>query len=98
MLLELKGNFALILPAEISERFILAAGGYGLHLTRKVDVISLPGQPVRRQVLEFGRQSEKPTHSQLIIEYRHHEYTPEFYELTRDFYLESTFRCMKPAR
>lgn len=82
------GTFAVILPAEQAGASILAAAAHGFHLHSRLDVRPTPQRPPRRTLLAFGRKTVEPAYGTLTIETARHDYTPEYRELTRDFYLK----------
>jgi len=84
-----KGRFCLILPVEeskIMERYCFEAG---LSLHRLLEIRPKRGHPVKRHLLEFRfNQLEELLREELIVEYAsRHDYTKEYRELTREFYL-----------
>ncbi len=89
-LLNPNGRFALILPPaemqlferEVSER---------LFVVRRCDVYSRVGVAIKRLLCEFSLTPPEvePLHETLIIEGETHlQYTDEYRDLTRDFYLK----------
>lgn len=84
-----RGRFAVILPAPQADSFINLCRG-SLSLCRRTDVLTRPGRPPKRTLLEFmcGEPST-PELLELTIGTGEHEcYTPEYCALTRDFYLK----------
>nr|WP_320117465.1 methyltransferase [uncultured Marinifilum sp.] len=88
-LLRSSGTFSLILPIEEGDYFIRIAKLSGFYLKRKVCVLPNPGKPAKRYLLEFS------LHESLLQEYKfavengqRHVYSPEYIELTKDFYLK----------
>jgi len=84
-----KGRFCLILPVEeskIMERYCFEAG---LNLHRLLEIRPKPGHAVKRHLLEFRFNPSEVLHrDELIIEHAsRHDYTEEYRELTREFYL-----------
>lgn len=88
-LLKPSGRFALILPAIEGQQFIYKAKKDELHLNRLTQVRSKKDKVVERFLMEFGKEPGKVTENELIIQYeeRNH-YTPEYIDLTKDFYLK----------
>ena len=89
LLLSENGIFAVIIPFKEEENFIALAKEwelYPLKITRvKGNLIS----PVKRSLLAFSRnQIPEIAIDELIIEIDRHVYTPEYIELTKDFYLK----------
>ena len=82
------GLLSLIYPFEQLEETIDTARHAGLYRVRETHVRSLPGQPFIRVLLTFGhRPIGKLEPTELTIESVHHQYTPEFENLTSNFYL-----------
>lgn len=86
------GRFAVILPADAATHFIALCCG-SLALARRSDVRTTPRRPVKRCLLEFVACEPgcvpPPDCSCLTVGTGRHEcYTPEYRELTRDFYLK----------
>ncbi|MEZ5000422.1 MAG: methyltransferase [Bacteroidales bacterium] len=88
-LLTEKGRLSIVLPYAEGNLFIATASGYGLYCNRMTRVKPLPGSPVKRLLMEFGRTKEELVSDYLIIgKGERHNYTEEYTRLTRDFYLE----------
>ncbi|MEI7980969.1 MAG: methyltransferase [Bacteroidota bacterium] len=67
-LLTANGRFALILPFDTANDFLLLYGDSSLHTVRKLIVSTKPGNPPKRMLLEFGRDfAIKPEISELTI-------------------------------
>jgi tRNA1Val (adenine37-N6)-methyltransferase len=87
-LLTTSGRFALILPAEQSERFISLASDFGLFVTRLTKVRPKPGKSFHRYLLEFSKVQTEVVSDELTIEFDvHNNFTTEYINLTKDFYL-----------
>ena len=83
------GKFQLIMPYAEGTVIIAEAANYGLFCNKMVKVRSLPGHPVTRLILTFSRRQIGINEKFLTIEHgRRHEFTEEYMELTRDFYLK----------
>ena len=89
-LMTIAGRFSTVLPSVSGRRFIENAAQSGLHCVRHCEVQPNPDKLPTRCLLEFSRT---PPASQLIPETlivetaTRHDYTLEFRNLTRDFYL-----------
>jgi tRNA1Val (adenine37-N6)-methyltransferase len=83
------GTFSVILPTE-AEEFINMAVSYELHLVRKCNVYPNPTKPAKRLMLDFKKlRTIKLFEENLVIEQeKRHEYTAEYIELTKAFYLK----------
>jgi tRNA1Val (adenine37-N6)-methyltransferase len=88
-LLNGNGNFCLILPAEDAATFIEHAKVHKLFLVRQLLVISKPGFPAKRIVMEFSFSPPgNVINEELIIRCEDNSFTEPYRELTREFYLE----------
>lgn len=88
-LLQENGRIALILPAEQLQEVEDLAKNNGLYLSR---LCQIKPNPVKSDFRILVEMTNKPTTLQeenLMIEFeKHHDYTPEYRALTRDFYLK----------
>ncbi|MXO03437.1 tRNA1(Val) (adenine(37)-N6)-methyltransferase [Flavobacterium sp. HBTb2-11-1] len=89
LLLSENGIFALILPFKEEEKFIALAKEAELYPLKITRVKGNPKSEIKRSLLAFSRNevSEIET-DELVIEIDRHIYTPEYIELTKDFYLK----------
>lgn len=83
-----QGSVSIIIPAEVERLVIDTAWKYKLYPDRRLRVFTKPGKPCRRVLLSFSFQERECTEEELCIEVVHHQYTPEYIALTRDFYLK----------
>jgi tRNA1Val (adenine37-N6)-methyltransferase len=86
-LLDERGNFAVLLPWARTKWFENAAVAYSLFVKEKVEVKQTPLHNYFRTMLLL--QNEKPftVQNELTIKNGYNEYTPEFNELLKDYYL-----------
>jgi tRNA1Val (adenine37-N6)-methyltransferase len=83
------GIFALILPFKEEENFIALAKEYELYPLKITRVKGSPTSAVKRSLLAFSRNNIQEIEiDELTIETERHVYTPEYIELTKDFYLK----------
>jgi tRNA1Val (adenine37-N6)-methyltransferase len=89
LLLKPSGSLQLILPYEEGTLFIAEASGYGFFCNRIIKVKPNPTGKVIRLIMKFER-TKKPVHEKfLTIETGvRHQYTEEYKEVTKDFYLK----------
>ena len=89
LLLSENGIFAVIIPFKEEEKFLALAHEYELYPLKITRVKGTPTSEIKRSLLAFSRNenSEFPI-DELIIETARHQYTPEYIELTKDFYLK----------
>lgn len=89
LLLSENGIFALILPFKEEEKFIALAEESELYPTKITRVKGNPTSGVKRSLLAFSRHENSDIEiDELIIEIDRHVYTPEYIELTKEFYLK----------
>jgi tRNA1Val (adenine37-N6)-methyltransferase len=88
-LLEDEGIFQVIMPYAEGNVLIAEAAGYRLYCNEILKVKPMITSPVRRLVLSFSRKKSKLNERFLTIEKgARHDFTPEYVELTREFYLK----------
>jgi tRNA1Val (adenine37-N6)-methyltransferase len=88
-LMQDEGRLHLILPYVEGNVFIAEAHKYGLYCNNILKIKPLPSSEIRRLILTFSRNQIKPAEKFLTIEHgRRHEFTEEYINLTKDFYLK----------
>ena len=87
-LLSNDGCFSIILPAEQTDLLIQTAYNQGLYPSRKTAVITRPGLPPKRVLMEFQKNKKALQTDELIIELERHVYSEEYITLTKEFYLK----------
>lgn len=88
-LLNENGKIALILPTEQLQEIENLAKINGLFLSRLCCVKPNPTKPDFRILVELANEPVACQEENLMIEFeKHHDYTPEYRELTKDFYLK----------
>jgi len=89
LLLAEDGILQLILPYAEGSMFIAEAREFGFFCNDILKVRPLPTAGIRRLILSFSRKRTKTTERFLTIEKgRRYEFTDEYIELTKDFYLK----------
>ncbi|WP_163409102.1 tRNA1(Val) (adenine(37)-N6)-methyltransferase [Flavobacterium ajazii] len=89
LLLSENGIFSVILPFKEEESFIALAKEAELYPTKITRVKGTPASEIKRSLLAFSRNENPETEiDELIIETSRHIYTPEYIQLTKDFYLK----------
>jgi tRNA1Val (adenine37-N6)-methyltransferase len=84
-----KGRFCTILPYAEGNVLIAMAAGYGLYCIDILKIRPMPTSEIMRLVLSFSRKKTKTTERFLTIEHgRRHDFTREYVELTKEFYLK----------
>ncbi len=87
-LLSSDGLFATIIPYKEESRFITLAASFGLFLRRVFRVRGNPSTEIKRSLLEFSFKEIEITEDELIIEVKRLQYTQDYINLTKDFYLK----------
>ena len=82
------GILSVIFPINEGLSFIQKAGKMGLYCNRKTSVKANPKKEVKRLLLEFSRIKTAAEEMELCIDTGiRHQHSPEYIELTKDFYL-----------
>ena len=88
-LLNENGRIALVLPVEQLSEVENLAKPNSLFLSRLCKVKPNPVKPDFRVLVEMTNRPASLQEEKLMIEFeRHHDYTPEYRELTKEFYLK----------
>ena len=89
LLLSENGIFAVIIPFKEEERFIDLCAEVELFPIKVTRVKGLHNTPIVRSLLAFKRyELSVLTADELVIEINRHEYTDDYINLTKDFYLK----------
>ena len=88
LLLSENGIFSVIIPYSAEENFIALAQKSLLFPLKITRVKGTPTSEIKRSLLAFTRVEQTPIMDELVIETARHEYTPEYIELTKEFYLK----------
>lgn len=88
-LLKKEGKFCVVLPFIEGLRFKELASTYNFYCTKMTQVKSKKEKPVERLLLQFEKNSKPEATDQLIIQFeKRNDFTPEYIDLTREFYLK----------
>lgn len=87
-LLTSDGRFSLILPADQTDELLRIARAQGLYPSRLTQVITRPGLPPKRSLVEFQKTYREIRENELVIELDRHVYSEDYITLTREFYLK----------
>lgn len=87
-LLSSQGRLALIAPWAEEGKILEHAMEKQLFLQKRCRVRGRKETPVKRSMMLFGLEHKKIETAELVIEISRHQYTPEYRELTKDFYLD----------
>jgi len=88
LLLSENGIFAVIIPFKEEEKFIALAKDFELHPFKITRVKGTPTTEIKRSLLAFSKTQKQTLVDELIIETARHQYTEEYIDLTKDFYLK----------
>lgn len=87
-LLSGKGIFALVIPNKEETQVLKEALKYKLYPTRLLRVKGHPDSEVKRSLIEFHFKHTGLLTDELIIEKSRHQYTDDYINLTKEFYLK----------
>ncbi len=87
-LLSPRGCIALILPCDREEELNRLVAEFKLFFSRKTYIRPVPDAPRKRILAEITRCDSGSEQNELTIEESRHEYTKEYIDLTKDFYLK----------
>ncbi|QXP66817.1 tRNA1(Val) (adenine(37)-N6)-methyltransferase [Polaribacter sp. AHE13PA] len=82
------GKFCVVIPFKEEENFINLARGNQLFLNRICRVKGNETSEVKRCLLEFSFNESELQEENLVIEIARHQYTEDYINLTKDFYLK----------
>jgi len=87
-LIDDNGLLQVIMPNEEGNIFIVEAQEYGFYCSSILKIKPTPSSEIRRLILGFTRKKVKPSEHFLTIEKgKRHDFTEEYINLTKDFYL-----------
>ena len=87
-LLSSTGIFSLIAPYEIEGELVSLAAESQLFPSRILRVKGNRNAPLKRTLLEFSYFKKEVEEKELVIETERHQFTAEYIDLTKDFYLK----------
>ena len=87
-LLSDNGLFAVVIPKKVEDNFIKLASSAGLYPRRILNVKGNPDVAFKRSLIEFTLEELETEYSELVIETARHQYTEDYINLTKDFYLK----------
>lgn len=88
LLLSDNGIFSVIIPYKEEERFVSMCKELDLFPLKITRVKGTPTSEIKRSLLAFCRMEQTSLIDELVIEISRHNYTSEYIELTKDFYLK----------
>lgn len=87
-LLSENGTFSVVIPFKEESRFTSIASEFKLYPNRILHVKGNPSSEIKRSFITFSFHQSTIIKDILTIEISRHEYTPEYINLTKDFYLK----------
>lgn len=87
-LLSEKGIFSVIIPFKEETHFVELALKVSLFPKRILHIKGNPSSDVKRSLIEFSFNKNDIKTEELIIETKRHQYTQDYINLTKDFYLK----------
>ncbi len=87
-LLSGSGVFSVIIPYKEEEQFITLASKHKLFPNRILHVKGNPSSKIKRSLIAFSFFKEAIQTKTLTIEVERHQYTQDYIDLTKDFYLK----------
>jgi tRNA1Val (adenine37-N6)-methyltransferase len=81
------GRLCVVLPSRRAAACIEFAREVAWFCRRRLRVKPTPNKPAHRVLLEFQRSDRRMLDDELTLELRRHEYSDEYRELAKDFYL-----------
>lgn len=87
-LLSDKGRFSVIIPLKEEAHFTGLASVVKLFPNRILHVKGNPSSEIKRSLIEFSFKEQRVKTEELIIETSRHQYTKEYINLTKNFYLK----------
>lgn len=88
VLLSENGIFSVIIPFKEESKFTTIAEANQLYPFKLTRVKGTPTSEIKRSLMIFSRTRQEISEDELIIEIARHDYTPEYKELTKAFYLK----------
>ncbi len=83
-----EGEFAVIIPFSDEEKFIRTAQNYNLFPKYITRVRGTKNSILKRSLLQFSFSEKSVKEKELILEISRHQYTEEFKEMVKEFYLK----------
>ena len=81
------GEFTLIFPHDIKEKIKQIAAKCNLSVLRELDICPNENVCPKRSIVTFGYNGKQYVAEKIVVEIARHQYTKEYIDLTKDFYL-----------
>lgn len=82
------GLLCVVLPSDSVQEFVRCAQLRGLYLSRRTDVVTVPGHDPKRSLLEFSTNAVKPETDVLAMRDANGDESAQYINLVKDFYLK----------
>lgn len=86
-LLSKAGVFSVIIPFKEEETFVSLASTFNLFANKILHVKGSPTSETKRSLIKFSFRESEIEKQELVIETSRHQYTEDYINLTKDFYL-----------
>lgn len=87
-LLSKEGCFCVVIPFKEETAFIELAVKFNLHPNKILRIKGTPASGIKRSLVELSFRKSEIQMDTLIIETERHQYTQDYINLTKDFYLK----------
>ncbi|MBT8273211.1 MAG: methyltransferase [Bacteroidia bacterium] len=87
-LMSRQGHFCVVLPYSEAGRFVKLAQENGLYPNKITHVKGNPDVDIKRSLIDLSFTDVPAKINELIIENKRHQYTKDYIDLTKDFYLK----------
>lgn len=87
-LLETNGTFSVVIPFKEETYFMFLASKHNLYPNSVLHVKGSPTSETKRSLITFSFSESDIKMDELIIETERHQYTEDYINLTKDFYLK----------
>jgi tRNA1Val (adenine37-N6)-methyltransferase len=88
ILLSKNGVFTVVIPFNEEVRFIETAQKFNLFPNKMLHIKGNPDSDIKRSLIEFSFHESETSIKSLIIEIERHQYTQDYVNLTKYFYLK----------
>ncbi|WP_394343502.1 tRNA1(Val) (adenine(37)-N6)-methyltransferase [Hyunsoonleella flava] len=82
------GTFNVVIPFKEEGYFIELAATFKLFPKKILRIKGNPSSDIKRSLIEFSFRKSEPIIDSLVIETKRHQYTNDYINLTKDFYLK----------
>lgn len=89
LLLSEQGRFCVVIPFDREDELLTEAQKQKLYPTKITRVKGTLDSPIKRSLIQFVKNGvQEIIEEVLVLEKQRHVFTPEYYELVKDFYLK----------